>query len=330
MNLLDFGKSLGKQMNANITIVGCGVIGLSTGIRLLEVGFAVRIVTDRLPQDTVSAIASAAWFPYHVGPHEKVLRWSTETRLALLDIHQSDPSAGVYPIELRELYDEITPDIWWATTVDDATRITAEELPAGFVDGVKATVPMAESPLYLPWLVRRFECLGGAIEVLIRPISDLTTIDSEIIINCTGLGAHKLCNDDQLYPIRGLVARATNPGITQMTLTEVDGLPTYVIPRRHDVILGGTTDVDAWDESIDHERLDAIVARCRVLVPELNNAEILEYQVGLRPGRKQVRLERERFDRKTIIHNYGHGGAGYGLSWGCADEVVALAQAIMQ
>jgi len=34
-------------------------------------------------------------------------------------------------------------------------------------------------------------------------------------------------------------------------------------------------------------------------------------------------LERE----GRVIHNYGHGGTGVGLSWGCASDVVALVAA---
>jgi glycine/D-amino acid oxidase-like deaminating enzyme len=40
-----------------------------------------------------------------------------------------------------------------------------------------------------------------------------------------------------------------------------------------------------------------------------------------------VRLEAERVGSggdKLVVHDYGHGGAGVTLSWGCADDVVAL------
>jgi D-amino-acid oxidase len=49
---------------------------------------------------------------------------------------------------------------------------------------------------------------------------------------------------------------------------------------------------------------------------------VLNHRVGLRPSRPSVRLERV----GDVIHCYGHGGAGVTLSWGCADEVVALAE----
>lgn len=44
---------------------------------------------------------------------------------------------------------------------------------------------------------------------------------------------------------------------------------------------------------------------------------------GLRPYREQTyRLEPEVVGNKFVVHNYGHGGAGITLSWGCAHEVV--------
>jgi D-amino-acid oxidase len=46
---------------------------------------------------------------------------------------------------------------------------------------------------------------------------------------------------------------------------------------------------------------------------------------GLRPYREQTyRLETENVGNKFVVHNYGHGGAGITLSWGCAHEVVDI------
>ena len=62
-------------------------------------------------------------------------------------------------------------------------------------------------------------------------------------------------------------------------------------------------------------------------------AEFEREWVGLRPGRPSVRLELQdevikgRKQNLPVIHNYGHGGAGLTLAWGCAGHVVEISKA---
>lgn len=66
--------------------------------------------------------------------------------------------------------------------------------------------------------------------------------------------------------------------------------------------------------------------RCAALRPEIAGARVLEHRVGLRPARDAVRLERTRLpDGRVLVHNYGHGGAGVTVAWGCAREAAGLA-----
>ena len=54
---------------------------------------------------------------------------------------------------------------------------------------------------------------------------------------------------------------------------------------------------------------------------------IIAINVCTRPFRAQgPRIEAERIGRRTVVHNYGHGGAGWSLSWGSAALAVALAK----
>jgi D-amino-acid oxidase len=40
-----------------------------------------------------------------------------------------------------------------------------------------------------------------------------------------------------------------------------------------------------------------------------------------------VRIDTELLaDGRRVIHNYGHGGAGFSLSWGCAQKVWELVE----
>ncbi|KAH9634608.1 hypothetical protein HF086_009260 [Spodoptera exigua] len=56
------------------------------------------------------------------------------------------------------------------------------------------------------------------------------------------------------------------------------------------------------------------------------NAEVVSHWVGLRPARHSIRLEPEEKNGKLYIHNYGHGGSGFTLFWGCGDEVLQILQ----
>jgi len=99
----------------------------------------------------------------------------------------------------------------------------------------------------------------------------------------------------------------------------------YAIPRTNDCVFGGTNELSD-NLAADPATTSRIVAECsRVL--KIDKPSILAERVGLRPFRKSgVRLERDQLrDGRTVIHNYGHGGAGFTLSWGCAREVLDLA-----
>ena len=64
------------------------------------------------------------------------------------------------------------------------------------------------------------------------------------------------------------------------------------------------------------------------LDPRVSDAEVLDVRVGLRPGRPEVRVEAGVLgDGQPVVHNYGHSGAGFLLSWGCALDVVDLVTA---
>jgi D-amino-acid oxidase len=94
----------------------------------------------------------------------------------------------------------------------------------------------------------------------------------------------------------------------------------YLIPRRGEFVLGGCSIPTEADDAppADPELSRAILERCRVA--GWDPGSVLYERTGLRPVRPEVRLERD----GRLVHNYGHGGAGYTLSWGCAEEVARL------
>jgi D-amino-acid oxidase len=315
---------------AEVIVVGCGVIGLTAAVVLRESGFDVRIVTSALPLETTSSVAAALWLPYKAYPENRVLSWGTRTFEVFEELTRL-PHSGVYMREGVELWRERVPDPWWASAVPGVRRCTADELPPGYRDGHVFVAPVAEMPIYLNYLLDRFARTGGRIEH--RAIASLEEAgDGRVVVNCAGLGARELVGDTSLEPIRGQIVRVRNPGLERFVLDEEnpEGI-TYVIPRSEDCILGGTAEEGEWDTDPDPEIAAGILRRCAALEPRLAAAEVLEHRAGLRPGRPEIRLEREDADDgPPRVHNYGHGGSGITLSWGCAEETLRLVRLTLE
>jgi D-amino-acid oxidase len=321
-------------MRNRAAVIGAGVSGLSCGIVFAERKWDVTIFADETGQKTTSAAAAAAWFPYDAEPADKVIPCSLITYERLRELAR-DSRSGVSMLEIWQFtrVGQIpVPD--WAknlgarpisaipSEVEGSRRIPA--FPSIFSNGYALNIPLIDTTIYLDYLANRFHNAGGTIESAhINKVEELPR-DFDVIVNCAGIGARELAQDSELEPHRGQVAIVRKLELAQAIVC--DGPPLmYAIPRAHDCVFGGTNSISENREPSSADT-NAIVSECSHVLG-IDLPPVIAVKVGLRPFRKSgVRLERERLsDGRTVIHNYGHGGAGFTLSWACAEEVCAIA-----
>jgi D-amino-acid oxidase len=298
-----------------VLVAGAGVIGLTAAIRLREAGVAADVAAREAPLDTTSAVAAALWYPYRAFPRERVAAWSArgfEVLRALAD----EPGAGV---RMRWGTERVAPDAedpWWRAAVPGFARTTA---------GWRFAAPVADMSVHLPWLVARLGALGGAVAIGELGGLDDALARAPVVVNCAGLGARDLAGDRTLVAVRGQIVVVEQAGLAEWLLDQSDPEHLlYVVPRERDIVLGGTAQDGDEDTRPDPATAAAIRARCEAAIPLLRGARVVREAVGLRPARPSVRLEAEARAGGTVVHCYGHGGAGVTLAWGCAEEVVGL------
>jgi D-amino-acid oxidase len=305
-----------------VLVIGAGVIGLSTAIRLAEDGMTVAIATAHEPQETTSALATAMVGPTFAPPGSRLRLWEEETLREVSGVDRLD--SGVHRCRGRFASRLTGVQPPGAENLACFEHCGQSELPDGYQSGFWAEVPLVDMPVYLAYLLQRFNQAGGAIEV--RAIDSLIEAASlsPMVVNCSGLGARHLVPDPDVAPIRGPKIIVTNPGVDTFFM---EGPPseewTCFHPHGAVVVLGGSSRASE-DVTPNPEEAQAILARCASVEPRLAGAVIIEHRVGLRPGRSAVRLEREFVNGSTVVHNYGHGALGVTLSWGCARGAAAL------
>jgi D-amino-acid oxidase len=316
-----------------IRVVGAGVVGLTSALRLAEAGHAVDVVAAATGEHTTSSVAAALWYPYRAYPEEAVTRWSAISYRVFAGL-ASEPAAGVRLRLGRELFRRPVADPWWRAAVPALGRVGGDRLLPGYLDGYELTVPVIDMAMHLSWLRDRLDRLGVAVR-----IARLATLAAAFhgpdtlaaVVNCAGLGSRELVCDRTLLPVRGQVVVVAQFGLTEWLLADHDPERlVYIVPRQDTVLLGGTAEDGDEDLTVRPQTAAAIVQRCSELVPELGTARILAHRVGLRPARPSVRLETELTDSGPVVHCYGHGGAGVTLAYGCAEDVLAAVGSIVQ
>lgn len=299
------------------------MIGLTTAISLAEAGLATQIVSQAPPGATTSASAGAIWGPVRCGPPDLCRAWA-RTGLDVLSALAGEPSSGVRQLAGREVSSSPKSPPAWTDLLSDLRVLRPGELPGGFVAGWAYTAPALNMPVYLEYLLRRYEGLGGTVTA--GTVTSLASVAAPVVVNCTGTGARSLVPDPSVVPVRGQVVVAENPGITEFYLDHGNNGADYVylFPHGDVVLLGGTAHEGASDWTPRPEVTARILRDCAAAFPALREVRVITERVGLRPVRPTVRLEPEAVGGGRVVwHNYGHGGAGVTLSWGCAAELTS-------
>lgn len=327
-----------------VAVVGAGVIGVTSALAVKSAfpSYDVKIFAEAFSPDTTGDGSAGLWSPFLLGdtPVEDITRWSGRTHRWFEQLWKAGLSSktGVCLMPVTRVIsdnkDDINPE--WAKIVygiqklsEKRLRLLNEEHKSNYKQGWHCITYTAEPFLLLPWLMEKFAASGGEMEKRkIKALHELADEGYDLIINCSGLGARELVADKTVTPIRGQVYKVKAPWVMHCFLVDDDDC-NYIIPNVHTVVLGGTHQENDFDCSVREEDSKHIYDGCCRMMPSLKKSQIIRQWVGLRPGRPRVRLESESLispmgKEFKVIHNYGHGGSGVTLCWGCAIDVVEM------
>lgn len=324
----------------DIAIVGAGVVGLSTALSLQEEfpKANVTVFADKFNDETLSS-GSGGIFRPDINVHddaERVRTWCKDSLSHFMDILKSSDSSpagilllsgyhlsSIFSSFKNKLVEDLLPD--WRKLDEKDLKL----FPVDLKGGQFYTTPVVDCRYYLPWMKTKFEEKEG--KTVKRHISKFEEIfdNYSIIVNCTGLGAKDLLQDDMLTPVRGQTIKVKAPWIKHFYYSD----DVYIIPGVDYVTLGGVKDYGSWNMEVNEYQQQYIWNTCIELIPSLKKAEILYDWVGLRPFRPSVRVDAifvpHGDSHRMIVNNYGHGSHGVALSWGTAQEAKRIVKKII-
>ncbi|CAB3244148.1 unnamed protein product [Arctia plantaginis] len=313
-----------------VAVLGAGINGLACAVQLKEKykNFQVTLISNEFSPNTTGDGAGGLWFPYMYGTTSSKLitQWCSDTLAFLNELWQT----GAVNICLMPVYSLFTdkeqlskPD--WLEIAYGYKELNSKQLEyfserysRKYTAGLTFVTFVTPTTKLLEYFTKRFKDAHGEIlQANISSLQDPVLKKFDVIINCTGFGAKFLVSDDKMAPVRGQVQA---PWLNEVV---IDDSGHYIIPNVEACVLGGTHQ-DSSDTKLEPKDTEFILDGCCKRIPSLEHSKIVSQWVGLRPVREAIRVEPELVDGKLCIHNYGHGGSGFTLFWGCSNQVLKI------
>lgn len=290
-----------KQMTSSVKqlkeviVLGAGVIGLTTAIKIQERGgYHVHVISEVLPSDPKSIKYTSHWAGAHhvslAGDDVKQQKIDRETFDIMWKLSAPGCAAegSFLRIQQEEYYGEEKAQPDPLEFMPDFKVLPQDSLvhPKA-VHGISFRTITIDVPAYLNYLLSRLLTAGASVtRGTVQHIDQLVEggaypftgtgagpTPPDAIIVCAGLGARTLggVEDKEVFSMRGQTVLLRAPWVRfGRTISTKEGLWTYTIPRRRgDVIVGGTKAINDWYPHPRPETTRDILRRALELVPEL-------------------------------------------------------------
>ena len=278
------------------------------------------------------------------------------------DYHKGTGGSSPLPswsTDPRLVFQHVTVEmLWWQNSVYKL-RIPTEDalLRAGYKHAWFFQTPIVNTPKMLEHLLETVQGdsnadvnveTGECYESMEHILETARSLGCNKVLNATGLGAGKLCQDNQVVGARGILLhydRKSCKRISDIDETEhgpmsndavviaeeapwgSDALPSYLIPRGDVIVAGGSYLEGDLEPTIRPAERQRLLQNARNLGIDTEQVQPKGEWTGFRPYRPLSRLEIDKehsSDEMRVVHSYGYGGSGWTVYTGCAKDATEL------
>jgi D-amino-acid oxidase len=248
-----------------VAVLGGGVIGLTTARLLVERGFRVRIYSASFIPEVTSFFAGAQWGPTYVAHGEssqdQQFFWEILNRSYRRYERMDGFKYGVshrlnYADEFGDRPLERLPD----GLIPPVRKLDRLPFPGIAHKGMQFRTLFIEPPIFLQAITNELKERDVAfVRQELQSEADVLKLQQKCVVNCLGLGARRVYNDDRMVGTRGQLVHL-KPKPLPYLLVHQNG---YIFPRSDAIVLGGTFEHGVEDATPVPSERDAIIARNR-------------------------------------------------------------------